>query len=284
MALPTWSPDQTTILNGKQVWTLGSSSSDLQQLIDYVNLKISETGLGTTIGAFSQNAPVTASSLANIKTQIDAIRSGIGMSAYSWTSTYTPTSDVPWFARFIYECRDAMDLQFTIYSVATKNVSCTWPSGNVYPDVTGATYASSSGGIGKRQTRIRDRAGFTFTLPTIYGSVVTATLNYAETTVSESGEALVVEAYASSTDDSAYPIPTAWESGWTTKSGKTYCGGDAHGTNGYVGIPNSVLAGRSGSNLSILIGTQNELAGTGIGNTTSFFGSSMSPWLTIDYR
>ncbi len=248
-----------------------NGSTGFNQIINAILMLSSETS--TTISGVSNVAPGDPFDHVRVnscQTAINAIRAQIGMSSWPFSSVIAGGRI---FASTYLDMVTALFLQFVISTSAHDLGNNTANSPGAYPTL-GSTFANNVGtGVGKTiqgGVMCRTRAGQTFTLPTIHGSAVTASLDYGLTAVSEAGEPLTVAAYASGSDDSSYPMPT-FTSGWSTPSGKTLIGTDADANMGTIDVANSVLAGRSGANLSILLGTSAELAGTG-GEVVSFFG------------
>ena len=246
----------------------------------------------------ASNAP-TAACINGLRTAINAMRTTIGASSYSFGSSLV-TGWAP-KAQVLADLRQS--LAFTL--------DAAYSSGGVWrhqlrehpyngtTTISSTTTASSSpsqkfgkvsiaGGTGDVIDRFR--LGMSFPIPNIAGAR-TATLHISLTTWSNSLEAFAPVVYCSSTNDVAGT--GTW---WNNMNTSSPIGTGTYGLSGdqAIALDMSAFMGRSGSTLSLIIGQEWEMLGTGAGSSgnpaqTAAFaweasgGVSFAPYISFDY-
>lgn len=297
MATPVWVPTQAN-LKASTPWTAGdasgfgtpptdsqlNASSDLNQMIGDVNRLSSQLSLGSAFSYVSSGTTLDGTTMGNIQTRINSARTTVGLSSYSFTNTLA--SGKAFKKLDFFELRDALDLTITLNATFSA-----WYWAETFFNVATMLqdYTSGTGDftVGEGSTNSpRYRGGVTFALPTIHGSGVTASFLFPLTSQNISGQDYTAKLYSSNSDDSGGGLPTSWSSGWQAHL-DNLCGTCSSGTGTRsIAVPNSVLAGRSGNNCSFVLGTSNELAGSGVGTLSLFsvtHGSGGAIQLVISY-
>ncbi len=154
--------------------------------------------------------------------------------------------------------------------------SGTWATSNA-----NRTFVDSGGSadqIGKTTTSTkRRRFGFFFTVPSGIKAAYSGCLNIILSGYTNTAESFNPVVYVSNTDDSAFG--TGW---WNNLNNGPYTGAYGLSTNQAIAIPGSVIAARAGGKLSIIIGEDKEMLGTGATGVARF-GHLAASTLTVDY-
>lgn len=162
-----WSP--ATYVTGTRI-AVGSSSSDMNQIINEYNLKATNDSL-PTVTAWSTGARMTAAWFSDMQTKINTLRAADGESAFSFTSIASADRLT---AAIIEELRQALDytqlLPFTIAPTAWvewNQETNPWPT-NVSGWTSTTSGAPTAGKLGNTLTYTRRcRAILSFDLSTV---------------------------------------------------------------------------------------------------------------------
>ena len=223
-------------------------------------------------------------SIQQLQFQINNLRTALGMSAFSFTSVLAGTAPK---AQTIIDLRSA--LNFSSGNIATQY------SGKRYvrnDNPYGTLVSSSQGAINQAgdwygkyaaSSIARARMGISFTIPTLSG--VKTPANVAIQLGVSGGwinalETFTPKCIASGSDDSAY------SGTWYNNLNTPLSGGTYGATSTFV-VPGSVFDGARGAHLSVVLGEDAELAGTGVGSSATLkyaaFFNAVSVSMTYDW-